>query len=102
MTQPADITSRADWELLRTNVHEVNEQINALYWRITDPGDDEDAKKPKEKEDPVPDQNLDPADDPDVQAEQEAERQRRLDYETDGELDGDYDPDVHDEPGVED
>jgi hypothetical protein len=101
MTQPAEITSRADWELLRTNLREVYEQIDDLYQRITDPGDD-DAEKRDEKEDPVPDQDLDPADGPDVQAEEEDERQRRLDHETDGVLDGDYDPEVYDEPGVED
>ncbi|RSM75196.1 hypothetical protein DMB66_00045 [Actinoplanes sp. ATCC 53533] len=105
MTQPAEITSRADWELLRINVHEVYEQIDDLYQRITDPGDDDDKKRDEkrdEKEEPVPDQNIDPDTDPDVQAEEDVERQRRLDYETDGELDGGYDPDVYDEPGLED
>jgi hypothetical protein len=40
VTQPAEITSRADWALLTQNLREFNEQIDALYLRITDPGDD--------------------------------------------------------------
>ncbi|GAA2470777.1 hypothetical protein [Winogradskya humida] len=100
MTQPAEITSRADFELLRLNLHEVNQQIDALYLRITN-ADDENADKSDEKEEPV----ADPSTDLDVAAEEEDERQRRVDYETDGELDGDYDIDLdldgYDDPDAE-
>lgn len=52
MTQPAEITSRADWALLTQNLREFNEQIDALYLRITDPGDDAEPSD-GETEDPA-------------------------------------------------
>ena len=121
MTQPAEITSRADWELLRLNTREVYEQIDELYQRITAPAPETDEHDTDEDTEPMadPDTYPHPGYDPDavdgltpgvlqlarfaVDVLEETVRSRR-DAETDGEIDGDddrdtgYDPDTGDEP----
>jgi hypothetical protein len=104
MTQPADITSAADWNQLIGNLRLFAADINALYERITEEPDDTDENQ-QEKEEPVPDpdQYPDLVDDPDQQALDEQERERRLEAEIDGEADGDYErePADYGDPDIE-
>lgn len=94
MTQPAEITSAADWNQLVANIRLFVDDVDALYERITEGADD--ADRTEEEPMPDPDQYPDLIDDPDQQALEEEERERRLEAEIDGEPDGDYEPEPAD------
>lgn len=104
MTMPAEVTSAADWDRLVATLRAQYAQIDELYQRITDPGDDADEPDTSQEEpmaDPstYPYPGYDPAAD-DRAAKLENDERLRLDAETDGELDGDYDRD--DDLGMDD
>jgi hypothetical protein len=106
MTQPAEITSAADWSQLVGNIRLFVDDVDALYKRITaGPAETDETKKEKEKEQPVPDPDNHPdlIDDPDQQALDEQERLDRIKAEIDGEPDGDYEnePADYGDPSME-
>jgi len=50
MTMPAEVTSAADWDRLVATLRAQYGQIDELYQRITDPGDDADEPDTSEEE----------------------------------------------------
>jgi hypothetical protein len=98
MTMPAEVSSAADWDRLVATLRAQYAQVDELYQRITDPGDDADEPDPTSEEEPMADPSTYPYPgyDPDADdrsAELEDDERLRLDAETDGQLDGDYDRD---------
>ena len=102
MTQPAEITSRADWALLTQNLREFNEQIDALYLRITDPGDDAEPSD-GETEDPAaaPETSATAQPEPDDAQPQDPQQHANPSETEEGVPDPDLDPDQATDPLAE-
>src|SRR4051812_45325148 len=102
MTQPAPVTSAADWADLVAALRNEIDLIEGIYAGVmagledrranADIDDDPDMRAEQETD----------MTDPDFEAEQAADRELREDYEADGDLDGDYDNDAElDDPDLE-
>ncbi|MBO3736625.1 hypothetical protein [Actinoplanes flavus] len=100
-SQPAPVTSEADWDRFNATLRLIGNDIKNLNQRIAGEEELEPDSETTEEAVPDPDYYLDPADDTDTQHVDEEERQRRLEQQIDGEVDGDYDAAYPNDPEMD-